>query len=486
MKNNNSSYAYEEDEYEEGLTFKKVGHFFKKGWLRMLIYALVLAVVASIVVLPIKVYYKSENVAQTSVEFIYDGIEKGQDPNGGAFEKNNIISTSVLDNAVKAANLGDKITDISTLRDYMRVEGELTDEYVRLSEAAADGDQSAINTLRNYTMFPTRFNIVISEPKKLGLSDSETTRLLDETVVAYVEDFKRRFAVIGAFSTDTFNLSENSFLEFTDIYDLYTRSLSPVSAYVDILLEEAPSFTSTVNNETFTTLKSKLEVLTLNYTIVDNYILTNSVFRDKKSAKKALQESKTRLEGEKASLGTLIEKLETQLKDWSQKSESIISPDGGMTVITSNDKEYIALQTQLTEYKKTEMEYTNTLNSIDMRLGKITDETPTDSVHIDNVVKMFKAVEEQTIVLVEKVNDTIADYYDSTFVSQSVRQVLPPVVRRRSASFNIWIVYICVIAAGLVAGGIVTGSKIMRANAAAKKAADEPEAEVPAKDNENA
>ncbi len=470
MNTSKIPYEYEEDEYEEGLTFKKVGHFFKKGWLRMIVYALILAVAASVVVLPIKVFYKSENVAQTSIEFIYDGIEKGQDPNGGTFDMSTVISTTVLDNAVKAANLQDKIADITSLRDYMRVEGELTDEYVKLSAAAADGDQSAINTLRNYEMFSTRFNIILSEPQRLGLSDSEATLLLDETVAAYVEEFKRRYTVIGAFSTDAFNLSANSFLEFTDIYDLYTRSLAPVSAYIDILLEEAPSFVSTVNNETFTTLKSKLELLTLNYTIVDNYILTNSVFRDKKSAKIALQESKKRLEGEMTSLGALIEKLETQLKNWSQKTESIISPDGGMTVITTNDKEYIALQTQLTEYKKTEMDYANTLNSIDMRLGKITDETPTDSEHIDNAVKMFKAIEEQTVALVEKVNDTITDYYDTTFVSQSVRKVLPPVMRRKTVSFNIWIIYLCVVAAGLIAGGIVTGSKIIRANAAAKKA----------------
>ena len=40
-KNMNKTYEYVEDEYEEGLTFKKVGRFFAKGWLRMLVYAII-------------------------------------------------------------------------------------------------------------------------------------------------------------------------------------------------------------------------------------------------------------------------------------------------------------------------------------------------------------------------------------------------------------------------------------------------------------
>ena len=248
-----------------------------------------------------------------------------------------------------------------------------------------------------------------------------------------------------------------------------------------MLLAENAGFTSTVNNETFTTLKSKLDVLNLNYTLIDNYILTNSVFRDKKSAKIALQESKTRLEGEIENLGTLIDELETQLKNWAQKSESIVSPDGGMTVVTTNDKEYIALQSRLTEYKIEKQTYSNNLNSITMRLGKITDEAPTDEAHINVVVNMLNSIETQTAEFVEKVNATVADYYDTTFVSQSVRQVQPPVVRRRSADFNIWLIYIVAIAAALLAGGLVTGAKITRATAAAKKAqaAEKPAAEKP-------
>ena len=46
-------------------------------------------------------------------------------------------------------------------------------------------------------MFSTRFNIILSEPQRLGLSDSEATLLLDETVAAYVEEFKEICRLYG-------------------------------------------------------------------------------------------------------------------------------------------------------------------------------------------------------------------------------------------------------------------------------------------------
>ena len=95
------SYAYEEDRIEEGLTFKKVGHFFVKAWLRMIIYVAIAAVLATVVFVPIKVYLKSEPVAQTSIEFIYKGIEKGEAPDGSVLNTDDIISPAVLAAAVE-------------------------------------------------------------------------------------------------------------------------------------------------------------------------------------------------------------------------------------------------------------------------------------------------------------------------------------------------------------------------------------------------
>ena len=118
----NKDYEFIEDEYEEGITFKKVAHFFKKGWLRAIVYVVICLLVALVVALPIRTFYRSEPVAQTTIEFVYDGIEQGLAPDGSILSTDNIITSTVLADAVDRAELGEKINNVSTLRSNMRVE----------------------------------------------------------------------------------------------------------------------------------------------------------------------------------------------------------------------------------------------------------------------------------------------------------------------------------------------------------------------------
>ncbi|MDE7107609.1 MAG: hypothetical protein K2O39_04725, partial [Clostridiales bacterium] len=293
----NKEYVYEDEQETEGITFKKIGKFFQKSWLRMVVYLVIAALLVTAVAVPIKVYAKSEPIAQTSIEYIYEGIEKGLDPNGAPLDTDNIISPTVLAQAVKEANLQNTIKDISTLRNAMRVEGVLSDEYVKLTEAAANGDQAAANTLRNYNMYPTRFNIIISDPAgKLDLSDDQAKLLLNKIVACYYKDFQKRYSVTKMFAESAYSLSQNDNMEFTDIYDIYLQSLESVKSFLQEMSEDGANFVSTENDTTFTQLLSDLNILRNNYTLFNAYILSNNVWRNKDTARSALLSTQTEIQ----------------------------------------------------------------------------------------------------------------------------------------------------------------------------------------------
>lgn len=476
-------YVYDEADYEEGLTFKKVGHFFKKGWLRMLIYAGILAVIATAVFVPIKVFYKSEPIAQTSVEFIYDGIEKGLNPIGGVLDTDNIISTTVLKNAVEQAGLNGKIKDISELRASMRVVGVPTEEYVKLTEAAANGDKDAQNRLRTYVMYPTRFNIIISEPSELGLSDSQATLLLDKVVTSYYDDFKARYSVVNMFVSDMYALSDNEFIEFTAIYDTYTASLTAIKSYLTENAEKAATFVSTKNNATFALLLSELNILENNYDLFNAYILFNNVWRDKVTAYDALVANKTDIENKLKPLTEYRTELANQIKEIKPNTSTSTS-NGSTTTTVQYPPEYFVYQAKLDEANRQIMDYGVALANIETRMKKlnpdydgtegtvsnVADMTPTDKAVIDEAVRQLKQLEAFTAEYVKKVNATIEDYYDTTFISSSVRKVQPSVVTRVSMDLNLWIVYLTAVLAGLIIAGIVTAVKIGKANSAKKTA----------------
>ncbi len=464
----NKEYVYEDEQETEGITFKKIGRFFQKSWLRMVIYLIIAALLTTVIAVPIKVYVQSEPIAQTSVEFIYEGIEKGLDPNGAPLDTDNIISPTVLAQAVKEANLQKKIKDISTLRSAMRVEGVLTDEYVKLTEAAANGDKTASDRLRNYVMRPTRFNIIISDPAGLDLSDDQAKLLLNKVVACYYKDFQKRYSVTNMFAENAYALSQNDNMEFTDIYDIYSQSLESVKVFLQEMSEIGASFVSTENNTTFTQLLSELNILRNNYTLFNAYILSNNVWRDKTTARDALLSTQTEiqnrleaLDGENGS----IQRLKAQIATINPTTSSS-DVSGVHTEKTEYPEIYETLHLRLDEANRQVEEYTIQLKNIETRLEKLKDEAQTDEVAINKALSNLGALESQTELFVQKVNATVADYYDTTFVSSSVSQVQPPVVTRKSIDFNLLVVYAVALIVALLAAGVVTGVKMAKASSA--------------------
>lgn len=474
-------YVYEEDEYEEGLTLKKIGNFLAKGWIRMLVYAAVLVAAVAIIVLPIKVYYKSEPVAQTSLEYIYDGVDEGLDPNGGALNTDNIISTTVLDSAVKAAELDGIITDISKLRASMRVEAVPTEEYLRLVQDAADGNTAAQDELREYTMYSTRFNIILSQPKELGLNDNQVMLLMDKVVAAYFENFRDRYTVSDMFSSDIYSMSSNDVIEFIDAYDAYKTALDSMNATLSALSGKAGTFVSTKTSTSFSLLKSELAVLDLSYGNFNNYILENNVWKNVSAATKTLSDNDVRLESEITAQEAYVNALQELITNI--QPTTITSAVGGDVIkTTSYPEEYYKYQDLLSSAIAAKRALESADKNNEIRLNTITEFTAGGgTVNPENIAKakeILVGIEAQSATFVNKLNDTISDYYETTVVSNAVRQVQPSVVTRRNSNLNVLMIFAIAAVAGVLIGGIVTGIKISKANAAAKKTvAEEPKEE---------
>lgn len=472
-----SSYDSGFVETEEGITFKKVGYFFKKAWLRMIVYTAVLALLVTAIAVPIKVFLKSEPIAQTSVEFIYKGIERGLAPDGSALDTDNIISTTVLANAVKEAKLEKKIKDVSSLRDAMRVEGVATDEYVKLIEAAQNGDKTAADRLLNYNMHPTRFDIIISDPSgELDLSDDQAKLLLNKVVKCYYDDFQERFSVSKMFVENSYVLSQNESLEFTNIYDIYLQSLDSIKTFLQEMSVSAGGFVSNKNSTTFAQLLSDANVLGSSYNQFNAYILSNNIWRDAAAAKSELETNKIDINNRLGPLNEYITALTDQIAKFQPNTTT--SDNGGTHSVTvSYPNEYFVYQARLDDSNRQVRDYNVQLKNIETRLEKLAEGGATDSALTAAAVKNLAEIEAASVAFIQKVNSTIADYYDTTFVSQSVRQVQPPVVTRRSTSFNLLIVYLIAVIAGVLAASFVTIGKIYKSKSAMEKSAATAETE---------
>lgn len=461
-------YDYEEVR-EEGITLKKVGYFCKKVWLRAIVYLVIAALVTTAVAVPIKVYLKSEPVAQTSIEYVYDGIEEGLDPRGGALDTDNIISMTVLRNAVDSANLGGVITDITKLRTAMRVEGVMSAEYRKLAEAAANGDSAAQNALYDLSAYPTQFNIIISDPEGLGLTDDQATTLLNKIVKCYCDDFKNRFSTTTMFAAETFTLSSDGKNEFVYIYDIYTDQLEAIRDYLSTLSDKNSKFVSAANNTSFALLISELNVLQNRYDMFNATVMSNNVLRTKGDYVTALATSKEQLENRLKSLQDYAKSL-GDLIELFQPNTTTTDSNGVHGVVVKYPDEYYEYYKKLDTVNRQIMSVKTQLDNIETRYNKFKDVSEFDDAAIAKAEADLAVIEADTRKFVEKANATIDDYFDTMLIASSVRQVRPPVITRRTLDFSLLLVYVVALIIGLLAAGLVTGVKIVKSNAVQKAA----------------
>lgn len=473
----NRSYA-DDVEIEEGLTFAKIAYFFKKGWLRMIVYAVIAALLTTAIALPIKLLYKSEPVAQTTIEFIYDGIENGQSPDGGMLDTGRIISPAVLSQAVNDAELGGTIKDISSLRELMRVESVEPEEYIKLVEAAANGDSAAANTLRTYVLHPTRFRVILSNPSKLDLSDAQATRLLNAVIQAYYNDFQRTYSVINLFPTETYKLSSNTELEFADIYDQYRSSLTSVRNYLSSLAAKKPDFVSHKENTTFSQLLGDLTLLENNYAVLNAYLVSNNVWRRSDTARASLVATRAETTIRVSALERYITDLKEQIASFKPNSTNTFDPSTHETIsiYTSYPDSYYEYQDKLDEANRQKLEYGMQLANIEARLKQIEEGGEASDAHRTKAAADLVKLEANSASLVAKINAAVQDYYDTSFVTSSVRQIQPPIVTRRTADFNLLIVYAAAVIVALIAAGVVTALKIVNARRKDSSAAQQQDA----------
>lgn len=444
-----------DDLYEEGITFKKIGYFFKKGWLRILIYMAISIVLALVVALPVRAFYKSEPVAQTTIEFIYSGIEKGLTPDGKPFDQASIITPTVLANAVDSSELSGKLSDISSLSNSVRVEGVETDEYVALVQAAANGDADAVNKLRNYKMYPTKYNIVISDPSALGLTDGEALTLLDRIVESYYDEFRIAYSKTKLFSSEMYSLSQNAETEFTDMYDQYTASLNSIKSYLTDLAAGNTSF-----GTEFNLLINELSVLNNSFNQFNAYIAANNVWRNPSRAKESLTKNKIDIESRLVPINSYIETLEKQIA--SIKPNTITSIDANNQPVTTEayPAAYYEFHTALDNYNRQVLELNIQLASIKIRLDQFENASQGGEGHRLTAMQTITKLETEASTFVNKVNETIKDYYEASFTASAIRRVQPPIAVRRGLDFSVGLVIGIAAAIGLLIGALVTAIKI--------------------------
>lgn len=442
---------------EEGaISFRAIGHFFAKAWVRMLIWFVAAAVLTTIVVLPLKSFVATDRRATMQIELSYEGASDGLLPDGSAFNKNMIATNSILSKAVAATGI--EVSSIVDLASCVTVSAALTEEYLNLRAAAEAADATDAQRAALAAYIPTKFEIKL-DVKRSGLTDDESEKLVSAIVDAYREDFKTRYIHTSMIDPSTFD-SDMSDVEFTTALISYENVAANAYALVQRYSARDASFISSTTNKMFSSLATDYQTLiTTVYDTTKNFIEGHNVWRNRDRALTEQQASLANYTRLAKNLEDLIASQAAQLQEI-EKNSTTITGGGTTTIKTEYPAIYNVIATAMNENNNQLSVYNLRIAECEAAISRLN--APGESIEKDiaEASTMLANTAARSKAFVEDVNKTIADYNDREFSVNSITTVAPVYISTTKLSFSVTIVYLVVCAVAVIIAMIISGVKV--------------------------
>ncbi|MCK9478231.1 MAG: hypothetical protein M0R40_01845 [Firmicutes bacterium] len=168
----------------------------------------------------------------------YEGTNRGLNPDGTRFVISEIKSESILDDALKHANLNNYT--VSDIKDRI-------DIYPIISSASLQNVRIKVAEGADYAHIPNEFRISYSQKNKF--EKNHTVNLLEALAKAYKDNFINKYVASNdCLLPESYN---NSDYEFVEIADLYAGKINSMIAYLQKNNSEAGAFRAQSNSRTF-------------------------------------------------------------------------------------------------------------------------------------------------------------------------------------------------------------------------------------------
>ena len=455
---------------DAGIRLKDIFNLIKVSAVRILIYSLVAVVLATVVILPFSLVQPKTQVTSTRVEFTYKGIDKGLSPTGKVFDKETLRSVSVLDRAITASGLGEKIGSVNDVYNAVSVEGVYTDEYARLLKAAENStDEKTLEEFRNYVFYPVAFDVKLGG-NNLSLTQDESVKLVDSIITEYRTYFRNEYGAHYIFSADVFDRESNMF-DYIDYYDLFATELSKINSYLVELNQQNSSFRAS-NGKTFNDVILDQRVLNTQYTNFLAYILEVQVSKNPQMTLDSLNNQVTKLGYELDRLKLVQASLEAQISSYDPDKETFKDPITGEIMTQIKYPEYFSeLQKLMTETNGSVALVTSQIAEYQARILKLTGSS-VDDAKIATAENYLDILRTDSKTYINNAITTITEYAEGAYVQNSIRVIAPTVHMVSGVSIMPFaITYLAVIVGSVAVAMIVTYVKSAKLKETAAEAA---------------
>lgn len=430
------------------LTFSKIFKYLKKA-LPVLLITMMVAVIISVIITAVGKKDDKQFETQAVIELTYTGADAGLAPDGGLFDKANLISIDKIETILNNLNLASKFS-ASDIRNAFVITPRYSESIMAILEKTTNTDD-LLKLLEGIK--PTSYSIKLYYTNVANLSKENSLDIvkgvISENTKAISETLRNQFTLPGGIADKTY-LESYTHLE-----------------YVTVMSNYLSSYKSTVNTMD-NTVDIQNTVVKLNFLenqndILYNYIVTNGLLTDDDKTrslltlKKQIDQLNAKLDVVNANIKNLtntISQIVPKTDNGNVASQSnsgnIIIPDysGVLETLTNgllnlyNDQSWVMVQ----------------LSALKERYSEINGIAPVASIDSDSL-KKINEFKQELYEGINYVSDALKQRADGIATIHGIKTTLDPVnlVNNESASMikNMIINVVISLLVGFVLGLII-------------------------------
>lgn len=418
------------------ITYQAIFALLKKSFVRMVIFALVAAVIAGGVGALFILLTREDSSFQAMVEYNYDGAEDGLDPWGMKLDVTKIKSDSIVTQALidnnyseeERAELKSQVINNITLAGV--VPEDIMDQILIIKEIATT-NPTQLNELNEISYISTSYLVTLKNDAEMGLTSTECVNILNSIIDNYLIYFKESYGFNDALGTLIGGEVSTNGYDFIEINELYTDQITNILDYLDLMISKSNSFRSTTSKMSFEDMRARIvSISSYDLSKLELYIYENGVSNGNSAinTKTYIEEKIVVTDRAIAATTALIAATNTAIANYVFAYNTTTTEANTTIQVLANGEGYEELQSNLITYQSTLVSQNSAKTLWTERLAKIntasmlTDEEKAAAIAQANT--MVSKIETSLTQEIAYINDAVDEYIANEEMKNSINKTL--------------------------------------------------------------
>jgi len=361
------------------------------------------------------------------VSFNYNGVEKGNAPDGSKFDVNTLKSPTVIESAL--TSLGEDLTDLEYIRQGISIEGVIPenaiDQITAYKSLFDQGNVSATKELLALSYFPTQYKLKFNY-SKTHFSGERAVEVFNTILECYQKYFFETYGFNQSLGSAVTALDYNDY-DYAEAVDVFSSTLSTLQDYVSNLSSgDKTRFRSNVTGYSFSDLSESIATIRdVDLDLISSYVTVNNVTKDKNTLLDYYNYRLESLNRQKVVAQETLNTIKDSIEKYEKDTIIVYNDVQDVSQFTQASAEYDSLIQQKINAQKTLSTCTQNINAIQIRVDALKGKSAASQQKIEKVEKDLESLSKKVSELLDKINDTANEYYETVYLANSYSILVP-------------------------------------------------------------